>query len=78
MTSEESEIVSELYEAFKLRYVNDSMTKEQQDELRRLHESRGAWGITLSQADNWMKQAGLVKKKVLSIHETGVIFAKFK
>lgn len=76
--SEKSENLSELFEALKLKYVNRSMTQQQQYELKNLHEIRGSWGITLSQADSWMIQAGLIKKKVLSIYETGMIFSKFK
>lgn len=76
--SEISENLSELFEVFKLKYANQMMTKEQQDKLKSLHELRGSSGITLSQADLWMIQAGLIKKKVLSIYETGMIFSNFK
>lgn len=78
MGEEESEILSELFDDFKSKYENKSMTIEQQNELQQMHEDSGAWGITLSQADNWMVQTGVIKKKTLSIHETGVIFAKFR
>lgn len=78
MSEEESEILSELFNDYKSKYENKSLTLVQQNELQQMHEDSGAWGITLSQADNWMVETGVIKKKTLSIHETGVIFAKYR
>lgn len=68
----------ELFEAFKSNYSNHLMTPEQNENLMRWHERRGKEGITLSQSDFWMTQAGLIKKKVLSITHTGESFSKFR
>lgn len=68
----------EYFEAFKSSYSNKLMSEEQQKNLQRLQEARKNSGITLSQIDEWMMEAGLIKKKVLSLTETGLAFSKFK
>lgn len=76
--AETHESFHQLFEAYKSNYSNRLMTQEQSENLRLLHEKRKRTGITLSQIDEWMMQAGLIKKKVLSITDTGMIFSKFK
>lgn len=68
----------ELFEAYKSNYSNKMMTSDQNQNLKSLHERRNRSGITLSQADEWMFQAGLIRKKILSITDTGMTFSKFK
>lgn len=75
---EENLFLEQLFDAYKLTYSNSFMTEEQNKNLQIWHEKKGASGITLSQIDTWMLQAGMIKKKVLSITETGMIFSKFK
>lgn len=69
---------SQLFEAYKSAYSNKRMNDEQNNNLRKLHEKQQTTGITLSQSDAWMMQAGLIKKKVLSLTDTGMIFSKFR
>lgn len=55
------------------------MTPEQSENLKKWHERHGnKAGITLSQIDHWMTQSGLIKKKILSITDTGVVFSQLK
>lgn len=68
----------QLFDAYKSNYTNTRMTQDQNHNLRLLHEKRNKTEITLSQADEWMQQAGLIRKKVLTITDTGMIFSKFK
>lgn len=68
----------ELFEFYKSDYDNKLMNNGQLEKLKVLHKNRGEWGITLSQCDNWMIKAGVIKKKILSLSETGMIFSKFK
>jgi hypothetical protein len=68
----------EHFEFYKSYYENNLMSNDQLERLKILHKSRDEWGITLSQCDNWMIKAGVIKKKVLSLSETGIIFSKFK
>lgn len=35
-------------------------------------------GITLSQADKWFKQAGVIDGKMITTTDTGIAFNKFK
>lgn len=68
----------QLFEAYKSNYSNSRMTPGQVENLRVWHERRGRAGITLSQADEWMMQAGVIQKKVLSITDTGQTFSRLK
>lgn len=68
----------QLFEAYKSNYSNSRMTSGQIENLRVWHERRGRAGITLSQADEWMMQAGVIQKKVLSITDTGQTFSRLK
>lgn len=70
--------LEELFVLNKSNYENQLMTTQQIEKLKILHDTRGNWGITLSQADNWMIRAGVIKKKTLSLTETGMIFSQFK
>lgn len=67
-----------LFAAYRTNYSNSLMTREQNFNLQIWHERWGTAGITLSQADKWMMQAGLIKKKVLSITDTGKTFSKLE
>lgn len=69
---------TQLFKAYTSSYSNSAMNEEQNRNLRKLHEKRAMNRMTLSQADNWMMQAGLIKKKVLSLNETGMIFSKYR
>ena len=75
---DEKQKFSHFFEAFKSNYTIQLMNEEQSQNLKRLQESREKIGISLSQADEWMMRAGLIKKKVLSITETGLVFSKFR
>lgn len=68
----------QLFEAYKSNYSNRRMTLEQTENLKIWHERRLRTGITLSQADEWMMQAGVIKKKILSTTDTGLAFSAFK
>lgn len=68
----------QLFAAYNSNYSNCLMTQEQNQNLQVWHDRRGKVGITLSQADEWMMQAGLFKKKVLSVTDTGTSFSKLK
>lgn len=74
----ENPTFDQLFDAFKSNYSNELMTSDQNQNLKTLHERRRQSGITLSQSDEWMFRAGLIKKKVLSITDTGMTFSKFK
>ena len=76
--AEEKSLFEQLFTAYKSNYLNDLMTPEQNYNLRIWHERRGTEGITLSQSDYWMMQAGLIRKKILSVTDTGKTFSKFK
>lgn len=68
----------DLFGFYRLNYSNSLMTSEQNLNLKMWHERKGRTGITLSQVDQWMMQAGMIKKKVLSVTDTGKTFSKFK
>lgn len=70
---------TELFEAYKSNFLIQMMSNEQCENLQKLHEGKGSSsGISLSQSDFWMVQAGLVKKKVLSLTDTGTVFSRFR
>jgi hypothetical protein len=75
---EENPKFSLFFEAFKSSYSNSLMNEDQRRNLQMLQEKRRKTGISLSQIDDWMLQAGLIKKKVLSLTETGMVFSKFR
>lgn len=75
---EENPTFHQLFEAYRSSYSNSRMTPEQIENLKVWHERRGRAGITLSQADEWMMQAGVIRKKVLSITDTGQTFSRLK
>jgi uncharacterized protein YeaO (DUF488 family) len=75
---EENPKFSQFFEAFKSSYSNELMNEEQRRNLQMLQEKRRKIGISLSQVDEWMMKAGLIKKKVLSLTETGMVFSKFR
>lgn len=68
----------ELFQAYRLSYLNQKLTEVQRENLKHLQAKRGKTEITLSQIDFWMMKAGLIRRKVLSLTETGMIFSKFK
>lgn len=73
-----AENFSVLFEAYSSYYENSLMTDEQNQHLRMFWCAVPQGEITLSQADEWMNQAGLIRKKSLSVTDTGFTFAKFK
>jgi len=66
-----------LFDSYRAHYANKLMDDEQLQNLRHWHHEKNQ-GITHSQIDCWMMQAGLIDKRKLSLIDTGLIYSKFK
>ena len=67
----------ELFNKYSCQYDNKRMTEQQAENLKYWHERMEKCGITISQIDHWLHESQIIPK-VLTIFDTGIVFARLK